>query len=379
MKGRHGTPNSAKSLIKLLTPTLHLSNALPDRIASFSKKTEQILSEEQERIIEETIEDKRKLFIGAAGTGKTFIAIEKARRAAKEGKNVLLTCYNKHLVDLLRKQAGSLDIAIRNFHNYLEELLQEKQVWQEPHKDQINEYYQTELAEMGFNYYAYAEETEKFDCILVDEGQDFREEWIICLESMLRKDGEMYIFADPNQNIFGTSESWEHLKKYIVSTQRLTRNFRNTEKINKWILPFVQGRPMNSLIKGGTPIVTHKWKEASEQKRSIESEIGRLISQGVAAKDIMILSPYKREKGSLQGLTHIGSWPLVDFNSREAGINYATIRSFKGLEADILFLIDIKNGSQACTDADVYVGASRARYLLYVFHHEEWSMTERSG
>ena len=55
------------------------------------------------------------------------------------------------------------------------------------------------------------------------------------------------------------------------------------------------------------------------------------------------------------------------------GVQFSTIRSFKGLEADVVFLIGLKV-SKACTPADVYVGASRAKFLLYVFHHEEWSL-----
>ena len=38
-------------------------------------------------------------------------------------------------------------------------------------------------------------------------------------------------------------------------------------------------------------------------------------------------------------------------------------------ESDVVFLIGLKEGKQTCTDADVYVGGSRARSLLYVFHN----------
>lgn len=41
-----------------------------------------------------------------------------------------------------------------------------------------------------------------------------------------------------------------------------------------------------------------------------------------------------------------------------------------GLDADIVFLIYITAGSRVCTEADIYVGGSRARFLLYIFHDE---------
>lgn len=375
-----GMPDPARQLIRILSPEVRISAALSDRILSISQTADLILTEEQERIIEETMEDKRKLFLGAAGTGKTFIAIEKARRAVQEGKKVFLTCYNKNLVGLIREQTYDMNITILNFHDFLEEALKAKQVWQAPDPNELNHYYQAALAEMGFTYYSEAAEEEKFDCILVDEGQDFREEWMLSLESMLREDGELYIFADPNQNIFGTPESWIRLKEYAVSTQRLTQNFRNTEEINQWTRPFVQGRPIKSRIQSDVPVRMHPWKDADEQKRGIEKEIGRLVSQGVAPRNIMILSPYTRAKSVLAGNHKIKEWPLHDYSrdAHEAGVQFATIRSFKGLEADIVFLIDIKEGSRACTVPDVYVGASRARALLHVFHHEDWSLPETS-
>jgi MoxR-like ATPase len=55
------------------------------------------LTEEQERILDETALNRRMLFLGTTGPGKTFVAMEKARRLALEGKRVLLTCYNKNL------------------------------------------------------------------------------------------------------------------------------------------------------------------------------------------------------------------------------------------------------------------------------------------
>jgi superfamily I DNA/RNA helicase len=42
-------------------------------------------------------------------------------------------------------------------------------------------------------------------------------------------------------------------------------------------------------------------------------------------------------------------------------ITFQTIRSFKGLEADIVFLTGIKVGSKACTLNDIYVGSFHGR------------------
>ena len=49
------------------------------------------------------------------------------------------------------------------------------------------------------------DESEKFDAIVVDEGQDFNELWWASLQGMFKDPNNMeayYVFFDPNQNIF---------------------------------------------------------------------------------------------------------------------------------------------------------------------------------
>jgi hypothetical protein len=157
-----------------------------------------------------------------------------------------------------------------------------------------------------------------------------------------------------------------------VSQHRLTRNLRNTEHISKWIGSFVKEGGLRPGLLGGLPVVHVAWDSGREEKRLIEAEIGRLVSQGIKPSRVVILSPNRLEKSSLQGCTRIKEWDLEDFKTARGNcIRFSTIRAFKGLEADVVFLIGMKEGKQTCTDADVYVGGSRARFLLYVFHHRE--------
>jgi ATP:corrinoid adenosyltransferase len=370
-----GSRDAMQKLLNLLTPDFRTYQSLMDRVDAFHRAANRILTEEQERILEETMEDHRRMFLGAAGTGKTFIAIEKARRSAKAGKKVLLTCFNKNLVLSITAQLNDERVTVMNFHNLIEQVLRQNGIPAEPREGEWDRYFETELAEMGYEYFSSASDDEKYDCILIDEGQDFREEWVLCLENMLRGDKELYMFADPNQNIFGVPDQWKKLKPFTVSTLRLTRNFRNTEAINEWTVPYVQGKPAKSLIAGGDPVTTHAWHDLAEQKRLVEREIGQLVSRGVPPGRIMILSPFKWENSCLKGTHKLRAWPIVPYGSNEYGIPFATIRSFKGLETDFLMLIDVRD-SKACTPADVYVGATRARFMLHVFHHIDWKLPQ---
>jgi hypothetical protein len=357
---------------KVLAPSFRTFARLDEEIQRYDAMAKRVLTEEQERILEEIELDKRKVFFGAAGTGKTFLAMEKARRLAKSGRRAFLTCFNKNLASYMRGLMPP-EVVCQNFHDFLlERLALVGRGLQVPDdaKEQ-NRFYDETLPTQGFDYFSTAPLEGKFDSVIVDEGQDFAEDWYTCLQAMLRseKDGEFYVFADPNQDLFRGNV--EALMKMQVSKHRLTRNLRNTEPISNWIGAFVkEGRLYPGLL-GGIPVVQKAWETYAEEKRLIEAEVGRLVSQGIKPSRIVILSPNKQDKSSLRDCDRIKEWPLADFRSAAGNvIRFATIRSFKGLEADVVFLIGLKEGKQTCTDADVYVGGSRARFLLYVFHNK---------
>lgn len=372
IQDRRSERQAAELLIdRVLSPAFKLFSSLESKLEAFHAGSKLVLTEEQERILDETEDDRRKIFLGAAGTGKTYIAMEKAKRCAAQGKRVFLTCYNKYLVTLFERMLGDSRIEAMHFHGYLEVLLhRERRLVDAPAEADV--YFNEYLPNQAYDYYADLPNEEKFDVIIIDEGQDFKEEWLLCLEEMLKPNGELYIFADPNQNLFNNAP--DVLAKYNVSRHRLTYNLRNSEKINDWTTPLTDGRPMRSRLSGGIPVTEIAWISPQEEKRLLEKEIGRLVSQGLQPKRIVILSPHRQENSCLAGATKIKEWPLVPFEEGEAGIRFATIRAFKGLESDAVMLIGIREGSRVCTPADIYVGASRSRYLLYVFHQAGWRL-----
>jgi hypothetical protein len=79
-------PDSLKEESLLLGPHLESAEALEEAfwLETFHRNAEKVLTEEQGRILEETEYDRRKIFLGGAGTGKTFLAMEKARMMAAD-------------------------------------------------------------------------------------------------------------------------------------------------------------------------------------------------------------------------------------------------------------------------------------------------------
>lgn len=66
------------------------------------------LTEDQYDALDAVEDNPRMVIKGLAGTGKTLLAIEAARRAVVRGKDVLLVCYNRLLGDWLKSSAPEI-------------------------------------------------------------------------------------------------------------------------------------------------------------------------------------------------------------------------------------------------------------------------------
>ena len=78
------------------------------------------LTQEQMSILDSLAAHDRAAIAGSAGTGKTVLAQEKARRLATTGKRVLLLCFNLPLAEEL--SAGARDFDVETFHAFCRRL-----------------------------------------------------------------------------------------------------------------------------------------------------------------------------------------------------------------------------------------------------------------
>lgn len=127
----------------------------------------------------------RRRVFGVAGSGKTMLLAHKAVNAAREGKRVLLVCFNITMANYLRDMVVHL---ARSFG---------------PH-------YHRQI-EIGHFHRLFPQETvnsdarymrEPVEVLLVDEGQDFRREWILTLMRVCASEHHMMFTEDDRQNIY---------------------------------------------------------------------------------------------------------------------------------------------------------------------------------
>ncbi|MFN2135595.1 MAG: ATP-binding domain-containing protein, partial [Candidatus Promineifilaceae bacterium] len=334
------------------------------------------LTEEQFSLLDFLQGTPRAAIAGCAGSGKTLLAAEKARRLAIQGWRVLLTCYNRNLAtflrdDYMRNRPPSLEIA--NFHQLATTLV--KRSGQRPPgrfagSSEQSRYFAETLPEQLVD--AADILGPQFDAIVVDEAQDFQQNWWTPLQFLLPEpdNSTFYIFYDDNQNIYGGLRQ----VKNLAQTYPLTKNFRNTQRINDVVEHFYNSdHTITAVGPEGRDVPLLVYRDDRAMIEHLRKTLHNLINVNeVDTRDIVILTPVSAGKSALSRAGRLGSFLLTrnwdtDYNE----IFYETIHSFKGLESPVIILTEIAADISSKADELLYVGCSRARNHLVVICHED--------
>mgnify|MGYP003585468206 CR=1 FL=1 len=334
------------------------------------------LTKDQIRVLDFLRSRRRVAVSGGAGTGKTVLAVEKARRLTAEGFHTLLTCYNRQLADNLSRVCDSVpNLDVMSFHQLCRRLIDRAN--KASGRDLVAEakvtYPGKDLYDVQVpNALAYAVEIlpDRYDAIVCDEGQDFREEFWVPLEFLLSdyEKSPLYVFYDDNQNLYSRAGTFPIQDEPFS----LSDNCRNTTPIHMAAYKYYKGLAVNPPDNPGEEIQFDAAEGRGQQASKINARIVDLIArQGVQANEITVLiadALHKAEYYSL--LTRLPlPKPALWLEEGERGKNTVlldTIQRFKGLESQIVILwgldaIDLSKHSEL-----LYVGMSRAKSLLTI-------------
>jgi hypothetical protein len=342
------------------------------------------LTLQQSRVLRGLGSRRRAAICGGAGTGKTLLAIEKARQVAESGGDTLLLCYNRLLADFLKQACHGIDrLTVLSYHQLCSwrsseakaltgrNLLQEARQ-QTPASNPSAEYDLVLPLALALS----CEATPlRFDAIVIDEGQDFKDEYWLGIEWLLRdqKESCLYVFFDQNQALYTRSASMPITDPAFV----LTFNCRNTRHIHESAYRFFQGEPTDYPPGNeGAPILSLTSPTLAEQARTLHTAVVDLIAkQGLEPSQIGVLicgEPKEmffrvlRAKPVPKG----ANW-LVEGSVTDRGIRLETVKRFKGLEADVVFLWGIDSMPLGEQREVLYVGISRAKSRLTLVGTEE--------
>lgn len=336
------------------------------------------LTSEQSRLLRRVRRNPRMIVSGCAGSGKTMIAIEQAKRFAREGRRTLFVCFNKGLNEHVADQLHGVDgVDAYTFHAFCTHLANRARIRLPTYASRgkpPQEHFDEVLPE------ALLEATEKlgaqYDAIIADEVQDFQTDWLDALTLTLNDEERdpIWLFLDANQRIFDAE--FEPPAGY--STFDLTVNCRNTKSIHDAVMKFYEGdvEPEASGVAGRPP----ESVTTTNQADALGEVLDRLCDvEEIPPQDIVVLSPHAWY-GSKVRKGYRGQTPLLPpwGDAREPAGPFSSIRGFKGLEASVVILCEIEDLVHEPTEREqMYVALSRARHHLVKLVPEE--LSEKAG
>lgn len=341
-----------KILERVLAPSFNLIS-LQQVEQERNKNVFKRMLREQVALLNYLDEQNNAIINGLAGTGKTVMAIEKARRHSEKDEKVLFLCYNTFLNEHLRETYPYPHVSYYTVAGLSQKLCEKVDY----------KALQEKLTQM------FLEGIFPYQHVIIDEGQDFGKEEIDEVEiiELLRENaidneerkGTFYLFYDKNQMVQS-----KKAPKYIEEADcklTLYRNSRNTENIALTSLRLLGSNKAPKLypdaVMGDLPEIGF-CSTKEETIALLNSEIDKYIDAGY--NSITILTCKTEECSIIADCCKDSK-----YNYKRGYVKFTTCRKFKGLESDVIIVVDIDKDTFADEGEQLmYVGTSRARFKL---------------
>ncbi|GAB2899797.1 NERD domain-containing protein [Neomicrococcus lactis] len=334
------------------------------------------LTREQERILALLRLQPRAQLVGGAGSGKTHLALMKARQLAANGQRVALMCYSRGL-------ARHLELMTQTWHEHerpvyvglfhrLGEYFGGPNVEEAARTTTLpaDQFYAEELPKNLLESAAKAAPEQKFDAIVVDEAQDFENLWWDAVTTCLAEgdEGVLYAFADSRQTVFDRNGA----APIELNPFPLDDNLRNSRAIAECFAPLT-ALPQDVRSESGERVEWVSVDVAGDRNAISDAvldvaddQIEKLLGAGWEPGDVALLTTGRRHPEHDAQVKRDGFDVYWDSYFSAEDVFYGHVLGFKGLEkrAVVLALNSFQNPERA--RQILYVGLSRARSKLVV-------------
>jgi hypothetical protein len=308
-------------------------------------------------------DNKRIVIRGGAGTGKTFLAHHWARRSLKRGEKTLVVCFNRalgqeiyeSLSDFSHETQTSHLLHAGSFHAIANALLGARQPQVPENAD--SDFWNEAHAQALITHREHIEH--RFDTIIIDEGQDFRESWFVALEGLLAdpEHSRFFVAHDKVQDLFVEGSSMPRQATFF----RLRENVRSTRRIAKL------GKKLGGALPGktspiGPEVDIHVVGAAKERRKKIGEVLTKITEElHIPLSQILILVPHREDIEELTS-SPIKDFPIKKWHERdEESVVCATIHGTKGLERVAVIVASLDGEVEQNV---IYVGITRASVYL---------------
>jgi hypothetical protein len=245
---------------------------------------------EQFKVLEFLREHRRVSISGCAGSGKTLLAMEKATRLDRAGLHVMFLCHNPFLAEYVQDALVYTKVEVNTFCNWIRSFscpYSGRERWSnfdEPTSEELN---------VAFD--ALSIMPRKYDALIVDEAQDFGDDWWVVAEASLKhSDCFFYIFFDNNQALLPLRARYP-VEQYPY---HLEINCRNATEIASSIARF-NSTPVkiNVALEGGK-FQLH-WFVKGEEETVINRALSEIISDGIEESIFIVTIEPGRPENSI--------------------------------------------------------------------------------
>lgn len=309
------------------------------------------LTAEQARIFDFLEEQDQAAISGPAGSGKTVLALECARRMSEAGREVVFLCFNSALSRFLAANYPIPRVHFFTFHSFAASCIGRNDL---PYE---------ELEEEFLKWLANDDAGASIQNLIIDEAQDFASEWIEWLT--YRTQSRVFAFYDPNQLLYqGDLPLWLRNAKCRLT---LTRVCRNTQQIARTVSRAIGSAKCTAeFAPAGQKPQLYLTRTFDETGAVVAGVINDHITiNSVDPTEIVILTAETKSRSSLADF----KWPFsVSEEYGQSTVCFTTIRKFKGLEGKIIVLIDFD--LERLADIEYrrlfYIACSRAVHELHM-------------
>ena len=376
---------------------------------------------------------------GVAGSGKTDILAQRAVNAHKRtNSTVLILTYNITLTNYIREQISGIKESlslnafyITDYYNFLTTEFNNLDIKIEIPVDFENWSSEQKIEYFDDKYYSnesifepVKEQIKKYQVILIDELQDYKEEWQRIIRKYFWDDGGEYVvFGDVKQNIYDRAlDEYKDFKAVDIPGvwNVLKESFRLTTKVaniavdfqkaffnDKYNLDEINQVSQKNLCYSEEYYQYIYYEQSVSIQKIVDDIYSLIIKLNKHPNDICFLSqrieiireidyfirndkhektqtmfesqeiyeklknPSNNEYGNLE-LKKIRDNKKFHFWMNPGTVKLSTIHSFKGWEIDTLFLIiendydDENSESRFSIDELIYTGLTRCRNNLIV-------------
>jgi DNA polymerase III delta prime subunit len=376
----------ANRIASVLRPKFEVATTAGDRRRDRETKLLAFI-DEQYAALDAMQDNHAVLFTGPAGSGKTLLAIEAARREVAQGGTGRLLCFNRLLGHRIAADIGRIPgLTVSTLHQEMLRL-----AGTEVPEPVAPAFWEKMLPELA-SYALLESDSSSDDFLVIDEVQDIARPGFLDVLDLLVKgglrDGRLLLFGDfERQAIFESSDGRALLRSRITNlvAHRLTCNCRNLPRIGHLVNVFSGLDPGYQRFRrqdDGTNPTFIPYKAGDDASPKLVQAINTLRTEGFALNEITVLSPLGSDSVS-QATTD--PWlrrvlrPATGGLPRPGTVQYSTIHAFKGLEAPAVVVTDLERNLIPNFESLLYVGLTRATDRLIVVMDRETFKTMSKG